>query len=111
MIGSTSPAGPQGWQWIEFDQEPGSLVFVPEGWWHLVLNEELSVAITHNFITPFTFAKGLRASMDNDDHDFACAMWERLPEDARGAVAPWVDEKTQHALAGAAAAGASAGAP
>jgi ribosomal protein L16 Arg81 hydroxylase len=36
---------------IEFIAEAGDLVFVPTGWWHLVLNVEDSIAITQNYVS------------------------------------------------------------
>lgn len=79
---------------MEFEQDPGSLVFVPEGWWHIVLNVDLCVAVTHNFMSAPTFAKGLRASMANQEHDFACGMWAHLGPETQAAVRPWIDAST-----------------
>ncbi|KAJ3113907.1 hypothetical protein HDU96_002784 [Phlyctochytrium bullatum] len=43
---------------IEFVQEPGDVIFVPAGWWHIVLNvEEVNVAVTQNFISEANIEK------------------------------------------------------
>lgn len=38
---------------VEYLQRPGETVYVPAGWPHIVVNLELSVAITHNYATQF----------------------------------------------------------
>ncbi|ULT96369.1 hypothetical protein L5515_011858 [Caenorhabditis briggsae] len=44
-----SPAWPKEYAPIECRQGPGETMFVPSGWWHVVINEGLTVAVTHNY--------------------------------------------------------------
>jgi len=36
---------------LECTVDPGSVMFIPSGWWHLVVNLEESIAITQNFVS------------------------------------------------------------
>lgn len=58
-------------------QRPGETVFLPPGWWHVVLNVETSTAISHNLALYRDFQR-LWPSMLEDDEKFALGWKEAL---------------------------------
>ena len=52
---------------LEVMLSPGEVMFVPHGYWHMVVNLDESIALTHNYISTANLADCLRFLRDKTD--------------------------------------------
>ena len=53
--------------YLEVTQHAGDLVFVPAGWWHLVLNLTDTLAVTQNYVNHVNLVRVLKFLRDKPD--------------------------------------------
>jgi histone arginine demethylase JMJD6 len=70
----TSDKWPIEWRPYEVLQNPDEIVFVPNGWPHLVVNLELTVAVTHNYASEFGPFARMYSQISHDEPEFF-ASW------------------------------------
>lgn len=80
----TSEAWPKVWCPVEILQYPGETVFVPNGWMHLVINLELTVAVTHNYASEYGPFSRMYEEVRRDEPDFfviwSASLSKRRPD-------------------------------
>mmetsp|Transcript_5966 Transcript_5966/g.8698 ORF Transcript_5966/g.8698 Transcript_5966/m.8698 type:complete len:121 (-) Transcript_5966:87-449(-) len=75
----TNPAiWPEKWRPVEVLQQPGETVFVPNGWAHLVLNLEFTVAVTHNYASEFGPFEAMWKQVVHDEPEFAQCWFKAM---------------------------------
>jgi hypothetical protein len=75
---------------LEAILQPGELMFVPHGWWHMVINLDFTVALTHNYVSTsnlkdcLQFLKHKKEQISGIREGTAAAPPDRLYEEFRG---------------------------
>jgi len=77
---------PEEWRPMEVLQVPGETVFVPNGWPHLVLNLELTVAVTHNYASEFGPFERMWTEVEEDEPNFAARWLQGMNHSRQGLV-------------------------
>jgi len=58
---------------LECTLYPGDVIFVPHGWWHMVINlDDTNCAITHNYVSPSNLGNVLKFLVDKQDQISGC---------------------------------------
>ena len=85
----TSPSWPENYKPVEILQRPGETVFVPAGWPHLVLNLELTVAVTHNYASEFGPYNRMVEDVLSEEPEFAVKWRAGLKKNGREDLISW----------------------
>ena len=58
---------------LECTVHPGDVIFVPHGWWHMVVNlDDRNIAITHNYVSPSNLGNVLKFFTEKQDQVSGC---------------------------------------
>ncbi|KAG0263471.1 hypothetical protein BG011_008764 [Mortierella polycephala] len=65
---------------IEIVQHPGQTIYIPSGWWHMVLNMDDTVAVTQNFADETNLTQVKHALLADKAETSQIQRWEALAE-------------------------------
>jgi hypothetical protein len=64
---------PIGQRPLECTVYPGDVVYIPHGWWHMVINmDDRNIAITHNYVSPSNLGNVLKFFNEKQDQISGC---------------------------------------
>ncbi|KAK6110086.1 JmjC domain hydroxylase family protein [Brugia pahangi] len=85
----SSPNWLEQWRPIEAVQYPGEVIFVPGGWWHVVLNLTDTVSVTQNFCSKVNLPLVLLKTLAGRPK--FCQHWLKCLRKARPDILPIID--------------------
>jgi len=65
---------------IEFIQNAGEMIYIPAGWWHMVINLSETVSVTQNFVNDQNLELTTRWLYNQGHHDMLAYWMDRLKE-------------------------------
>ncbi|KAF9127290.1 hypothetical protein BGX30_014854 [Mortierella sp. GBA39] len=66
---------------LEIVQNPGQTIYVPSGWWHMVINMDDTVAVTHNFADEDNLLHVKRSLLSESKETTQLKRWELLEKE------------------------------
>ncbi|KAF9122023.1 hypothetical protein BGW39_010081 [Mortierella sp. 14UC] len=86
---------------LEIVQNPGQTIYLPSGWWHMVINMDDTVAVTHNFADEANLLQVKRSLLGDDREATQLKRWELLEKEIcsrRPDLVPALTYRSEHQL-------------